>query len=152
MSSNLTGWPVPFKPLREPVRSLVGKYEATLVREGSSKATVLWMSEAIEGFFYDHPRVSRPEQVLITDVEDWKEARLALGHKPNCVRRDLCGLSGFYSFLPKIGYEVDQPVVIPPYRPRPQGKPDQLARNRVTSLHPERHPEFLAEHTDLGPE
>lgn len=123
-------WPgKPFRLLNEPLRSLIGRYEAGLVREGThSKATILWMSEDIEGFFYDHPRVKRPEQIQITDVEDWRLAKNETA-APNSVRRALCALKAFYNWLkdePEYGL-LDNPVWVP----KPTAK---LPRNSPSSV------------------
>lgn len=119
MAVNLSGFPKPFKPLREPLRSLIGKYEANLIKEHKSTSkTLRWMCDAIEGFFYDHPSTKTPEAILITDVEDWRLARLDAGHAWNSVRRDMCALRSFYSWLIESGREVVCPVVIPPPQKR----------------------------------
>jgi site-specific recombinase XerD len=110
---NLSGFPEPFRPLREPLRSLVGQYEATLVTDRThSHKTIRDFCDAIEGFFYDHPETKRPEQILIVDVEDWRlamEERMA----PNTVRKYLCCVKAFYSWLRKTGRNIEDPVVIP---------------------------------------
>jgi site-specific recombinase XerD len=135
----LGGWPEPFKQLNEPIRSLVGRYEAGLVRERThSEATLRSIEENIEAFFYDHPKVRRPEQVLITDVEDWRLARLDSGDAPNSVRHALCSLKTFYNWLIReTDFRGDNPVWIPPVQSRMQ-VPD--VRNQVTSLHPDLRP------------
>lgn len=113
----IEGWPRPFRPLNEPLRTLIGRYEAGLAREHRiSSKTLRWMCEAIEGFFYDHPKVKRPEQILITDVEDWRLAKRA-DNAPNCIRRDLGALHAFYSWLQREEPEystLDNPAWIPP--------------------------------------
>ena len=118
------GWPrEPFKGLNEPIKSLVGKYEAGLHRDGThSRNTLAWMCDAIEGFFYDHPKVKRPEQILITDVEDWRLAKLQ-DYSWNVVRRDLGALRAFYNWLRRDGDypNLDNPVFVPP--PRPDSRP-----------------------------
>lgn len=111
-------WPrKPFKSLNEPIRTLVGRYEAGLARDRShSRATLIWMCEAIEGFFYDHPKIKRPEQILITDVEDWRLAK-GTAYKPNVVRKDLCALKAFYNWLRREDpayTNLDNPVWVPP--------------------------------------
>jgi hypothetical protein len=139
MPSNLTGFPEPFQPLQEPIRSLVGKWESALVSNGPhSHGTLRWMCDAVEGFWYDHPKTKRPEQILITDVEDWREARLAAGHCWNVVRRDLCALKAFYSYLVKVlDYRLDNPVNIPPVQIRTQDLP---VESGVYALHPDLRP------------
>jgi hypothetical protein len=117
---NLSGFPEPFQPLKEPLRSLVGKYEAGLVSDRShSHQLIRDFCDAIEGFFYDHPETKRPEQILICDVEDW---RLAMEERfaPNTVRKQLCAIKAFYSwlrkesgYLPRDQQEVLDPIVIP---------------------------------------
>ena len=105
--------------LREPLRTLVGRYEAGLSRDGThSRTTVTWMCNAIEGFFEDHPRVKHPSQVLITDVEDWKLMKLER-YAWNTVRTQLCAIKAFYSWLRNHEeLQIDDPVVVPPPRPR----------------------------------
>lgn len=130
------GWPRPFRPLNEPIRTLVGRYEAGLARDRShSSSTLRWMCEALEGFFYDHPKVKRPEQVLITDVEDWRLAKLQ-DNSWNSVRKDLCALKAFYRWLAREepAYSgLDDPV----YVPLPQShKPSPDAQSQVTEQHP----------------
>ena len=125
---NLSGFPEPFKPLREPLRTLIGRYESGMLRGRRFKHS--WFKdwcETIEGFFYDHPKAKKPEQILIVDVEDW---RLAMEERfsPNTVRSALCALKAFYSWLREesgylavkdgISREVEDPVVIPKPRPR----------------------------------
>lgn len=102
---------------------LIGRYEAGLVRERThSHRTLKWICEAIEGFFEDHPKMKRPEQVLITDVEDWRAMRLARGDAWNVIRRDLGALKAFYNWLRREEPEysgLDNPVYVP--RPRAKG-------------------------------
>jgi hypothetical protein len=131
----LEGWPVPFRPLREPVRSLVGQWEATMAANPAHlKSSLRNSCEAVEAFFYDHPRVSRPEQVLITDVEDWRLARLANGNAPNTVRTALGALKTFYRWLMYAkDLRLEDPVVVP----LPQGKPHPVSPCGVTELHPD---------------
>jgi site-specific recombinase XerD len=128
-------WPQPFKPLNEPIRTLVGQYEAGLHRDRNhSRSTLLWMCEDIEGFFYDHPRAKRPEQILITDVEDWRIAKQN-DAAPNCVRRALCALKAFYAWMARELPEysmLDNPVWIPPVAAK-NPRPDR----GVTAQHPD---------------
>lgn len=128
-------WPRPFRPLNEPIRTLVGRYEAGLARDRShSRATLRWICEAIEGFFYDHPKVKKPEQILITDVEDWRLAKMER-NAPNCVRRDLCAVKAFYSWLLReTEYRGDNPVWIPPVQSKP---PSLEGRNQACELRPD---------------
>lgn len=128
------GWPR--TRLSEPLRSFVGRYEATLASEPTHSASTLrWMCEAIEGFFYDHPKVKKPEQILITDVEDWRLAKLQ-NNSWNSVRKDLCALKAFYNWLrsePEYS-SLDNPVYVPLPQTRKR-RPD--VRNQVTGLHPD---------------
>lgn len=135
MPQNLSGFPDPFKPLPEPIRTLIAKYEANLLsnRSGSkyARTTFTAMCDFVEGFFYDHPETKRPEQILLGDVEDW---RLAMEERfaPNTVRRALCALKAFYSWLRRdseyvarqdgVVREVLDPVVIP----KPQSLPKRV--------------------------
>jgi len=114
------GWPRPFRSLNEPIRSLVGEYEAGLVRDGTYRhSTILWYCDAIEAFFYDHPKVKRPEQILITDVEDWRLAKQR-EYSYVTVRTDLCALRAFFNWLIREkGVEMDCPVFVPPAHPLP---------------------------------
>lgn len=82
------------------------------------------MADAVEDFFYDHPKTKRPEQILGVDVEDWRQA-MSERYAPNTVRKYLCALKAFYSWVrkdsdyaPKEGWEVLDPVVIPKPSPR----------------------------------
>jgi hypothetical protein len=132
----LEGWPTPFKPLREPIRGLVGKWEAAYASR-PEKSTLTWMNfcNFVESFFYDHPKVSRPEQVLMCDVEDWREARIAAGDAHNSVRSALAALKAFFGWaIREELVQMDNPVHGLPFvkSRRPTGTPG----SGVTTLHP----------------
>jgi hypothetical protein len=135
----IDGWPEPFKPLNEPIRTLIGRYEAGLARDRNhSSSTLLWVCDAIEGFFYDHPRVKRPEQILITDVEDWRLAKLET-YGANMVRKDLGALKAFYRWLAHELPEysgLDNPV----WYPLPETAKPARGSAGVTELHPDLRP------------
>jgi hypothetical protein len=97
------------------------------------------MCEAVEAFFYDHPKVKKPEQVSICDVEDWRLAKLE-ENAWNCVRRDLGALKAFYNWLIREEPEycgLDNPVWVPQplsHTPRPE------SQSQVFELHPDLRP------------
>jgi site-specific recombinase XerD len=79
------------------------------------------MCKALEGFFADHPRVKRPEQIQITDSEDWRISKLDSGVAWNVVRKDLCAVKAFYSWLRREHEDyssLDNPIYVPPPAPK----------------------------------
>ena len=101
-----------------PVDVLIGRWEAGLVRDGThSHATLKWMCDAVEGFFADHQRVKYPEQIQITDSEDWRIGKLDDGVAWNVVRADLCAVKAFFNYLRREHEEysgLDNPIYVPP--------------------------------------
>ena len=140
------GWPRPFRPLREPLRTLIGKWEAHLIsNHRGDHHTTRSMCENVEGFFYDHSKIKRPEQILITDVEDWRLAKLE-DYSWNTVRSALCHLKTFYNWLIReTDYKGDCPVWVPlPH----SSKQVPALQTGVTALHPSLHPTDEDAHKD----
>lgn len=97
--------------MREPLRSLVGRYEAHLVVRRHK--TIAAYDKALQRFFGFFPRKSRPDQFHITDVEDYRFARLADGAAASSVKMEIGVVSMFFNWLRRAeGLELDNPAAI----------------------------------------
>jgi hypothetical protein len=117
--------------LREPIRTLVGRFEP-LARKTSQN-----YSRSLQKFFSMFPRKSSPEQFSLADILDYREWRREEGAPYSTVRSELCTVHGFFSWLQEAvpGYEeLPQPVVIPPWPERVE-QTNLLSRpSRASSL------------------
>lgn len=99
----------PFK-WRQPLGELVGKWEGDLLRH-HSRAWAAHCGQVIVRFFRHYPRKSHPAQVKVTDVEDYKQLRLAKVSR-HTLRSELTALNSFWKFLYfDLGLDIPSPVI-----------------------------------------
>lgn len=104
------------KPLREPIRSLVGRYEAEKLSERHGRRYTRRIGEVLQDFFERFPRKSEPRQFHICDVEDYKEWRRAEGYSYTTVRTEVGVVQGFFNWLIRVeGFDLTNPVVGMPW-------------------------------------
>ena len=110
---------------REPLRTLIGQFEAAFLREKHNPKVPKMWSNSLWAFFSKFPRKSSPAQFSMADVEDWKVWRSEEGMAYNTIRRELSAIRTFFAFIirevPEFA-DFPNPVRIPPYiKPRKTG-------------------------------
>ena len=104
------------KTYREPLRTLIGQYEAELYSRKLHKNTRRNFSDNLWKFFSHFPRKSSPEQFHLADCEDYRELRREEGAAYSTIRYELCSVHAFFSWLIVAGEgfrDLLQPVKIP---------------------------------------
>ena len=102
--------------LREPIRTLVGKFEAQLLREGQHGQYYRELDDSLCDYFFAFPRKSSPEQFSLADTEDWRVWEADKGRSYGVIRKRLGHISSFFTWLQESvpGYEeLANPVVVP---------------------------------------
>ena len=72
--------------LREPLRTLIGKYEAQL---GCGFETGRSFGQSLWNFFRHFPKKSRPDQFSLADVQDYRVWRATEGIAYSTIRKEL---------------------------------------------------------------
>src|SRR5277367_4506202 len=97
--------------LREPLRTLVGKYESQLLRRRLHRRTSADVASSLWRFFRSFPKKSAPEQFAGADVADYRVWRAEQGGAYSTIRKELCHVHMFFSWL------IEE---VPEYREFPQ--------------------------------
>ena len=112
---------------REPLASLVGRWEAHMLAERHYWTTPGMYSRSLERFFSKFPKKSAPEQIHLADTEDWRVWRAEEGAAYSTIRKELGAVRAFYSWLiNEVGgkyADMPNPVIIPVW-PEPRGPQD----------------------------
>jgi hypothetical protein len=104
----------PMETYREPLRTLIGKYDAALCRRKHNKCSAQRGSKALWTYFSYFPRKSSPEQFSLCDTEDFIAARQAEGATFWVLRNELKHVRAFFSFLVNdLQMDLPIPVVVP---------------------------------------
>lgn len=106
---------------REPLRTLIGRYESQFLRERHAAKTSCYYAQSLWNFFSHFPRKSSPEQFALADAEDYRVWRAEEGAPYSVIRKELCVVKAFFSWLinETSGYEeLANPILIPPWPER----------------------------------
>lgn len=120
--------------LREPIRTLVGKFEAQLLREGQHGQYYRELDDSLYAYFFAFPRKSSPEQFSLADTEDWRIWEADKGRAYSVIRKRLCHIKSFFSWLIEEvpGYEeLANPVVVPAWPPRDEHTNPDVPSSRL---------------------
>jgi site-specific recombinase XerD len=108
---------------REPLRTLIGRYESQLLNRRLHKTTSRLFSQRLWHFFSHFPRKSRPDQFDLSDCEDYRQWRQEEGLAYSTIRSELCVVKAFFNWV-AIEEEGEfrglrNPVEVPPW-PQPR--------------------------------
>jgi site-specific recombinase XerD len=98
---------------REPLRWLIGRFEAQLARDKVKSFRDIDLS--LWNFFSHFPRKSRPEQFALADAEDYRVWRSDEGRSYATIRKELGHVRMFFRWLQGLPEFEDLaiPVVVP---------------------------------------
>jgi site-specific recombinase XerD len=83
----------------EPLGSYIAEWDQQLVQRRVAKHTPRTAARALWQFFSRFPTRHDPGRIYVTDVEDFREIRLAQGYAWNTVRKELGYVGTFYNWL-----------------------------------------------------
>lgn len=96
----------------EPLGSYIAEYDQQLSCRRVFRTTPQDHAKAIWEFFSRLPTRRDPTKIYTTDVEDWKEIRLAQGYAWNTVRKELGYVGTFFNWLIREkGLDMANPVI-----------------------------------------
>lgn len=104
----------------EPLRTCIAAFERHWLATTTNKKTPRDYSVSLWRFFSRLPSRKSPDNIYITDVEDYKVVRLAEGMAWNTVGKEVGHLRSFFRFcVEELGVQMSNPALLMAFRRRP---------------------------------